>query len=138
MEKILLLLVVIVIINIYIIFNQHQLLYKHDITPLIQSSLMQFYKKPDIHTKEKTVCDNPKIINDIKQYYKKTANNNSDFNSEIAQILKINLITNELSGTYCDVLYKLNNNNDGNRRFTITTDGNIISMGRANTGLSVQ
>jgi hypothetical protein len=134
MQNILLLLVIIIIINIYIIFNQHQLLYKHDITPLIQP----FYKKPDIHTKEKTVCENPKIINDIKQYYKKTAINSSDFNSEIAQIFKINLIANELSGTYCDVLYKLNNNNDGNRRFTITTDGHIIGMGIANTGLSVQ
>lgn len=138
MDNILLLLIVIIIINIYIIFNQHQLLYKNNITPLIQQPFMQVDNIHERYTKKETACNNPKIINDIKQYYKKIANNNNDFNSEISQIIKINLITDNLNSTYCDVLYTLNNNNNGNRRFTITTDGNILDMGRVGTGLSVQ
>ena len=138
MDNILLLLIVIIIMNIYIIFNQHQLLYKNNITPLIQQPFMQVDNVHERYTKKETSCNNPKIIYDIKQYYKKIANNNNDFNSEISQIIKINLITDNLNSTYCDVLYTLNNNNNGNRRFTITTDGNILDMGRVGTGLSVQ
>jgi hypothetical protein len=137
MDNILLLLIVIIIINIYMIFIQYKLLYKNDIKLPIKSDFIGGYMKREKYTKKKTTCNNPKIINDIKQYYKKTANNNNDFNSVIEQIIKINLITDSLNGTYCDVLYKLNNNNDGNRRFSITTDGDIIGMGVPGSGRSV-
>ena len=39
MDNILFLLIVIIIINIYIVFNQHQLLYKNNITPLLEKIL---------------------------------------------------------------------------------------------------
>ena len=84
------------------------------------------------------MCNNPTIINDIKQYYKKSAINNNDFESEITNIININLVNDDSGGLYCDVLYTLNNNNNGNRRFGITNNGDIISMGRTNTGLTVQ
>lgn len=140
MDNILFMLIVIIIINIYIIFNQHQLLYKNNITPLLPQ-ILSSYKNPinKQQIKKKTICDNPIIIDDIKQYYKKSAVNNNDFNSEISKILKINLVNGDSSDNlYCDVLYTLNNNNSGNRRFAITNNGNVISMGRSNTGLTVQ
>jgi hypothetical protein len=137
MDNILFLLIVIIIINIYIVFNQHQLLYKNNITPLLQKILSKPSPLPP-PVKKKTLCNNPTIINDIKQYYKKSAINNNDFESEITNIININLVNDDSNGLYCDVLYTLNNNNNGNRRFGITNNGDIISMGRTNTGLTVQ
>lgn len=140
MDNILFLLIVIFIINIYIVFNQHQLLYKNNITPLLQKVLSSniLSKPPPPPVKKKTMCNNPTIINDIKQYYKKSAINNNDFESEITNIININLVNDDSGSLYCDVLYTLNNNNNGNRRFGITNNGDIISMGRTNTGLTVQ
>lgn len=140
MDNILFLLIVIIIINIYIVFNQHQLLYKNNITPLLQKILSSniLLKQPPLPVKKKTMCNNPTIINDIKEYYKKSAINNNDFESEITNIININLVNDDSGSLYCDVLYTLNNNNNGNRRFGITNNGDIISMGRANTGLTVQ
>ena len=54
--------------------------------------------------------------------------NNNDFESEITNIININLVNDDSSGLYCDVLYTLNNNNNGNRRFGITNNGDIISQ----------
>ena len=89
-----------------------------------------------INMKKNNNLNNNTIINDIKNYYKKKASINNDYKYEIESILKLNLVNynNEL---YCDVLYKLNNNNIGNRRFAITKNGTIINMGNLNSGTTV-
>ncbi len=132
---------VLIILNIYIIFNQHLLLYKNNITPLFSSSNFHSFSKGDISedTSPPSFCQKPSIISDIKQYYKNNAISNNDFTSEIDKILKINLVQDDsINALYCDVLYTLNNNNEGNRRFGITNSGVVISMGKPNTGLTVQ
>ncbi len=124
---------IIIIFNVYIIFNQYQLFDKYDIKPLIPMD----FKKLISPIKKQLICDEPNIINDIKLFYKKSAIKNNDFNSEISHILNLNLIDDETSNLYCDVSYMLNNNIEGNRRFTITKNGDIINMGRPNTATTV-
>tara|TARA_B110000263_G_scaffold214019_1_gene198287 strand:- start:3829 stop:4335 length:507 start_codon:yes stop_codon:yes gene_type:complete len=73
--------------------------------------------------------DKYQIKTKIQNYYKKQAILNKDINSEIIELINIELsVKNNL--IICDVIYRLNNQKKGNRTFIFNKKYDIIQMSK--------
>lgn len=96
--------------------------------------LCHYNKKKSRDVSMQSKC---RIINNIKSYYNDMALNSNNFDVKMYKINDANIVKDTFGNLYCDVNYNLNNNINGKRRFGISKEGLVISMGTRNSGVTV-